>query len=324
MKTAESVFPGHPDKVCDQIADTLVDGFLKQDPNSRTAIEILGNHGTIFIGGEVTTKGWLDIPKLVNDIMIEIGYNQQFGVISNIVNQSPDIAQGVDKGGAGDQGIMIGFATKETKELMPKEVVLAHKLAKKLYSAGFGPDGKTQITLDNEGNVDTVVMSAVGLTKKAGKDILSTLTSARNVLINPTGKFEIGGFDADTGATGRKIVVDQYGPNVPVGGGAFSGKDATKVDRSAAYMARKVAVDLLKKHDARKVLVKLAYVIGIDKPVMAEAKICGSKGKCEVVDVNKDYDLRPLAIIERLGLRKPVYKKTASFGHFGRGFPWDK
>lgn len=319
MKTAEAVSRGHVDKVCDQISDAILDECLKQDRDSRVAIETTGGHGSIFIVGEVTTKAHFDEREIAKKVYAEIGYKDKVDISSNIVMQSPDIACGVDSGGAGDQGIMIGYACNENEALIPQELYLARQIIEKLPS-GFGPDAKSQVTLSTRGNIDTIIISA-----QHGKDCdLSPLNklaesfNPKRFFINPTGSFLIAGFQSDSGTTGRKIVQDAYGPRVAVGGGAFSGKDGTKVDRSAAYMARKIAVDYLKKYSAREILVEIAYSIGVADPVMAQARIDGRIRK-----VN-EYDLRPRAIIEQLQLKKPIFYETAQNGHFGHGFLWDK
>lgn len=323
LRTAEHVFPGHPDKVCDRISDAILDSCLTVDPKSRTAIEVLGSHGTLMIGGEVTTRADYDGEAIARRVYDETGYTAPLEIHQKIVKQSPEIASGVDTGGAGDQGIMVGYATSETDELLPKELVLARKLAEALAASGYGPDGKTQVTLSGEEVVEVVasVQHVEGedledLRAKVKAVIAGTLGPVGKVFINPAGTFHIGGFEADAGLTGRKIIVDQYGPQIPAGGGAFSGKDATKVDRSAAYMARKVAADFVR-NGADKALVKIAYAIGVAEPVMVHANVDGKEVTVE------GYDLRPKAIIEQLGLRKPIFEQTATSGHFGHGFAWD-
>ena len=323
IRTAEYVSPGHPDKVCDQISDGILDEYLRQDPNSRVAVETMGGHGQIYITGEVTSKAKIEIQNLVQNIYSEIGYAETPKVHVNIVHQSPDIAMGVDTGGAGDQGIMVGYACDENEEMIPQELFLARKLIRNL-PVGFGPDAKSQVTLDEKGEVDTVVISAqhkVGADFTPLRELAKTL-NPKYTHINPTGEFVVGGFAADTGLTGRKLAVDNYGPQISIGGGCYSGKDATKVDRSAAYMARRIAVDYLRKHKCHEVLVKLAYSIGIAEPVMAIAII---DNKDEInLQKTKEYDLTPKGIIQFLDLKKPLYLETARHGHFGRGFIWDK
>lgn len=328
LKTAENVTFGHPDKVCDQISDAILDECLRQDPNTRAGIEVVGGHGQLFITGEVSTKADFDAAQIARDLYKEIGYQEELKIMVNIVRQSPDIARGVDTGGAGDQGIMVGYATSETEELLPREHVLANKLARKLEEVRLKgetdlakvlmPDGKSQVTLDN-GSVDTVVVSTQ---HKEGVDqnqlrewIISEIVKPiipeyKKIFINPTGSFVQGGFEADAGLTGRKIIVDNYGPQIPVGGGCYSGKDATKVDRSAAFMARYLAVKYLKEYNAKEVLVKLAYAIGEPQPVMATALVDGQS-----VEI-KGYDLSPKGIIEKLNLRKPQYRDRARYGYF--------
>ena len=339
--TVESVTSGHPDKVCDQISDAILDECLKQDPLSRVAVEAFGGHGTLIIGGEVTTKAIVDYSKIAGDLYRSIGYDDKLEIISRIVQQSPDIAQGVDTGGAGDQGMMYGYATSETPEFLPRPVVLVHQLAKKIETLRredskfwwLGPDGKTQITCRN-GQIDTVLISCQHDPSIDNEKINSAIRdnvilpvigdiSGIKTLVNPSGIFTIGGFKADTGLTGRKIMVDTYCGLVPHGGGCFSGKDATKVDRSGAYMARYVAKQIVAKGMADECLVSVAYAIGKAEPVMVEAH--DGKGKNLSDYVVKNFDFRPRAIIEQLGLRNPIFLKTASYGHFGReGLPWER
>lgn len=340
MKTVESVTEGHPDKVCDQIADALLDAYLTQDPGSRVAVEVFGSHGALMIGGEVTSRGELDPVRIAKKIYKEIGYDDDLEVFTNIEEQSPDIAQGVETGGAGDQGIMYGYATAETPEFLPRPVVLAHKLSYGLADlrrhnsqfAWLRPDGKTQVTIEN-GRVMTVVVStqhADDVPQSLIKKMLVTnliqpvIGSIEDVhiLINPTGSFVRGGFAADTGLTGRKIMVDTYGGLMPHGGGAFSGKDPTKVDRSAAYMARFAAKNIVANGLAKNCLVSVAYAIGREEPVMVQAK--SGEGKDLTPFLKQHFDFRPLAIIERFNLRRPLYRPTAAYGHFGRDeFPWE-
>ncbi len=322
MRTAECVSAGHPDKVCDQISDAILDEYLRQDPGSRVAVEVMGGHGQIYITGEVTSKAHFDLTSIVQNIYTVIGYNDTLQVFTNVVHQSPEIAQGVDVGGAGDQGIMVGYACNENEAMIPQGLYLSRKLIHAL-PVGFGPDAKSQVTLAEDGSVDTVVISAQ---HQPGEDFaplreLAETLKPIHIHINPTGDFSIGGFTADTGLTGRKLAVDNYGPQIPIGGGCYSGKDATKVDRSAAYMARRIAVDYLRKLNCNEVLVKLAYSIGVVQPVMAIAIIDGHKEINLLID--GEYDLSPDGIISSLGLRDPVYRQTASQGHFGNGFAWD-
>ncbi len=340
--TVESVTSGHPDKVCDQISDAILDAFLKRDPMSRVAVETFGGHGKLVIGGEVTSKGNVDYVKVAREVYKNIGYKEKLQISAHIVKQSPDIAMGVDTGGAGDQGIMYGFATNETKEFLPKGVVLAHKLAKRLEEVRkggkikwLGPDAKTQVTYTN-GKLNTVLVSTQHspsvkleeIKKEVTKKIIYPLLSPSErksvkILVNPTGKFVAGGFEADTGLTGRKIMVDTYGGLIPHGGGCFSGKDATKVDRSAAYMCRHVAKSLVASHYAKEALVSVAYAIGMAEPLMIEA--INEKGENLAEIVRKNFDFKPLSIIKYLGLRNPIFHKTSAYGHFGKaGLPWEK
>ena len=314
IKTAEFVSPKHPDKLCDQIADALLDTYLKKDPTSRTAIEILAGHNLVAIIGEVKSRARLGELEMKRIIQKFVGKKFQLEV--KLVEQSPEIARGVEKGGAGDQGIMSGYATNETKNLMPLEYELARNLCQKIYQK-YPYDGKTQVTIAGR-KVLSVVASFQNVPKEKLEKLARATIRAEKYFINPAGDWESGGFEADSGLTGRKLVIDSYGPRVPVGGGSFSGKDGTKVDRSAAYMARKVAVDYLKKYKAKEVFVKLAYAIGEDKPLMKSVVIDGSE------DEIKGYDLTPSGIIKLLDLRKPIFLKTASWGHFGRGFQWDR
>lgn len=326
MKTAECVAPGHPDKVCDQISDAILDECLKQDPKSRVAIETMGGHGVIAITGELTTEAYVNMNAVARDVYKKIGYKDEVGVIVNVVSQSPDISQGVDTGGAGDQGIMVGYATSANKAMIPQELFLAREILKNLPK-GFGPDAKSQVTLDDQGEVETIVISAQHAEGQSFEPLksLAEKYKARNIFVNPTGAFVLGGFTADTGLTGRKLIVDNYGPQVTIGGGCYSGKDPSKVDRSAAYMARKVACDFVR-DGYDEATVKIAYSIGVAEPVMATAHL-KAKGVDDLAEVNilkeKKYDLRPKAIIEFLDLRKPQYLQTAAWGHFGHGFKWD-
>ncbi len=315
-KTAESVSPGHPDKLCDQISDAILDAYLEGDKNSRVAIETVGGHGKVFVVGEVTSNAVVDIAPIVKRLAGDVDLDEL------IVKQSPEIAQGVDTGGAGDQGIMVGYACSDTPELLPTEVVLSRKLNQFLYKK-WPHDGKTQVTL-KDGKIDSVVASFQHAPKtelaQAVQEWLNSMDSSDKpkVHANPAGDWDQGGFDADTGLTGRKLVVDNYGPSIPIGGGCFSGKDPSKVDRSAAYMARKIAVDYLKKHKAKEVFCHLAYAIGKAEPLEATVTVDG------VQHIVEGYDLTPHGIIKTLDLRKPQYEKTARWGHSGNDFPWDK
>ena len=339
--TVESVTSGHPDKVCDQISDAVLDAFLAQDPYSRVAVETFGSHGLLVVGGEVTSKGTVDAAKIARSLYRDLGYKENLQIMTNIAQQSPDIAQGVDTGGAGDQGIMYGYAVDETPELLPRAVALAHRLTQGLEAlrrkdpecAWLGPDGKSQVTVQ-DGRVKIVLISCQHaesitqpeikeiLTRKLIKPVIGDLEGVE-VLVNPTGKFIVGGFTADTGLTGRKIIVDTYGGLVPHGGGAFSGKDPTKVDRSAAYMARFAAKNVVANGLAKSCVVSVAYAIGRAEPLMVHAQTDNGKDLNGLVQ--EKFDFRPKAIIERLDLRRPIYQKTAAYGHFGRdGFPWEQ
>lgn len=338
--TVESVTSGHPDKICDQISDAVLDECLRQDPESRVAIESFGGHGLVLISGELTTNAKIDAKKIAEEVYKSIGHENKIKVITNIVTQSPDISQGVDTGGAGDQGIMYGFACDETKEYLPKALVQVHKLSSGLEKlrrenpefSWLKPDGKTQITVKNK-KTKTVLVSCQHSEDAPREKIIKLLkkyliapiigtTDDIEILVNPTGRFVRGGFEADTGLTGRKIMVDTYGGLIPHGGGCFSGKDPTKVDRSAAYMARFAAKNLVANGLAKKCLVSVAYAIGKAEPLMVEA--IDERGKSLSKIIKKDFDFRPGAIIERLTLRRPMYSQTASYGHFGKsGLPWE-
>ena len=315
VRTAEVVSPKHPDKLCDRVSDALLDMYLQGDPDSRCAIETAGGHGKIFITGEVTSKTRLGEDRILTAVKNITGVDD---ITINIVVQSPEIAQGVDTGGAGDQGIMIGYACNDNKEYVPQEYYLARKLNKEIYKK-YPYDGKTQVTLDGE--EVRVVASFQNASKKDLEKICKSFFKRYKYNIqalhcNPAGDWNLGGFDADAGVTGRKLAVDNYGPRVPIGGGAFSGKDATKVDRSAAYMARRVAVDYLKKFNAVEVQVTLAYAIGYDQPLQATATVDGVDKKIT------GYDLSPNGIIKFLDLKKPIFYDTASWGHMGNNFNW--
>lgn len=338
--TVESVTCGHPDKVCDQISDAILDECLKQDPLTRAGVESFGNHGLLVIGGEVTTSADFNAEEIAKKVYKEIGYDKDLKIITGIVKQSPDIAQGVDAGGAGDQGIMYGFATNENDKYMPTAVVKVHELAQgleKLRREGqvdwIKPDGKTQITMQ-DGAIKTVLISTQHDESAAQEQIKEFLTeklirpivgeiSGIQILVNPTGRFVQGGFEADAGLTGRKIMVDTYGGLITHGGGCFSGKDPSKVDRSAAYMCRFVAKNLVANGLAKQCLVSVAYAIGKAEPLMVEA--INEKGESLAEIAKQKFDFRPKAIIERLDLRRPIYAKTAAYGHFGKnGLPWEE
>ncbi len=317
--TAETVSPSHPDKLCDRISDSILDACLKQDQNTRAAIETMGGHGVITITGELTTHAYVDIPAIVKSI------TPHTGLQTNIIEQSPEIGHGVDAGGAGDQGIMVGYACSETPELMPKEIMLSRTLCQSIYEQ-FPHDGKTQVTYDTKTNK---VISLVASFCQAKSDDLQkhvdgwkknwSIDYDFETFLNPAGEWSTGGFDADTGLTGRKIVIDSYGPRVPVGGGCFSGKDATKVDRSGAYMARKIAIDYLKKNPGtHEVFCYLSYAIGKKQPTQATVIVDGQE------EMVTGYDLTPSGIIKSLDLQKPIFEQTARWGHFGHNFNWEK
>jgi len=338
--TVESVTSGHPDKVCDQISDAVLDECLRQDPRSRVAMESFGCHDMLVVGGELTTKAQVDFENLARQVYRDIGYTDDIKIITNIIQQSPDIAMGVDTGGAGDQGIMYGYATDETENYLPKGITIVHKLTEgleKLRKSGevkwLKPDGKAQVTIDN-GQLKSVLISTQHDANISQEEIKNTLieklikplvgdVSGLEILVNPTGNFVVGGFVGDTGLTGRKIMVDTYGGLFPHGGGAFSGKDPSKVDRSGAYMSRFVAKNLVANGLAKKCIVSVAYAIGQAEPLMVEA--INENGESLAGEVAKRFDFRPRAIIERLNLLRPIYRQTASYGHFGKvGLPWEE
>ena len=360
--TSESVTEGHPDKIADQISDAILDAVLAEDPTGRVACETLVTTGMAMISGEITTKTYVDFPSIVRNTIRDIGYTRaKYGfdsetcaVISSIDPQSPDIAQGVDTGGAGDQGLMFGFACRETPELMPLPIMLAHKLGRRLSEIRksneldfLRPDGKSQVTIEYEGKrpvrASAIVISTQHSPNVSNTDLRDSIIEKviRPVVpaelidkdtifhINPTGRFVIGGPQGDTGLTGRKIIVDTYGGRGRHGGGAFSGKDPTKVDRSACYMARYIAKNLVASGLADEVEVQLAYAIGVAEPVSVYVDTFGT-GKVEqskLVDlVREHFQMTPRGIIESLKLRRPIYKKTAAYGHFGRTeaeFTWE-
>lgn len=319
FRTAESVSPKHPDKICDQISDAILDAHLSEDPDARVAVDVAGGHGTVFVTGEVTSKAKnVDVTAIVKRLAGDVE------LIEHIAVQSPEIASGVDTGGAGDQGIMVGFATSETVEYLPLEVVLSRRLNQYLYTI-WPYDGKTQVTLK-----DKKLVAVVASFQNAPKDELrvkveqwikdEAVETIETVEfhVNPAGDWHIGGFEADAGLTGRKLIVDNYGPHISIGGGAFSGKDPSKVDRSAAYMARRVALDYLHSRQASEVYVYLAYAIGYDQPLEASVEIDG------VRETVTGYDLSPRGIISFLDLKNPIYEQTAQYGHFGHGaHSWD-
>jgi S-adenosylmethionine synthetase len=361
--TSESVTEGHPDKIADQISDSILDAILAQDPVSRVACETLVTTGLAIVAGEITTSAYVDFQEVVRATINEIGYNRgKYGfdaetcaVMSSIHSQSPDIAMGVDTGGAGDQGLMFGYACTETEELMPLPIMLAHKLAKGLSCARrdgileyLRPDGKSQVTVEYEGNrpvrVEAVVVSSqhspLVSQETMKEDIVERIItrvipaelmdSNTKVYVNPTGRFVVGGPHGDAGVTGRKIIVDTYGGAAPHGGGAFSGKDPTKVDRSACYMARYVAKNVVAAGLAERCMVQLAYAIGVADPVsvLVDTFDTGQVPDEKISDLVRDqFKLTPRGIIETLDLRRPIYKKTAAFGHFGRTepeFTWER
>ena len=311
IKTAEFVSPGHPDKICDFIADSILDAYLTEDKNSRVAVEVMGGHNLITINGEVTSKAHPDLEPIVKKI---VGDN--FKIIVNLSKQSPNIAHGVDIGGAGDQGIMKGYATTETENMMPREYELARNLCMKVYEK-YPYDGKTQVTIDGD-KIKTVIVSFQNTKNTDLLPLVKSIIGADEYLVNPAGEWTLGSFDADTGLSGRKMVIDNYGPQMSIGGGSFSGKDYTKVDRSGAYIARKIAVDYVKNGKAKEVFVNLAYAIGKPEPVMAVAVLDGKEIAI------KGYDLTPKGIKEILNLENVQFAETAKWGHFGRGFNWDK
>jgi S-adenosylmethionine synthetase len=361
--TSESVTEGHPDKIADQISDSILDAILAQDPQSRVACETLVTTGIAFIAGEITTRAIVDYQAVVRQTIADVGYTRgKFGfdadtcaVVSAIHSQSPDIALGVDTGGAGDQGLMFGFACTETEELMPLPIMLAHKLVKGLSCARrdgvlsyLRPDGKSQVTVEYAGTqpvrVDAVVVSSQHSPEishdRMRADIVETIISRvipaemmddqTKIYVNPTGRFVVGGPHGDAGVTGRKIIVDTYGGAAPHGGGAFSGKDPTKVDRSACYMARYIAKNVVAAGIADRALVQLAYAIGVADPVsvMVHTEGTGRIDEGRITDlVRAHFKLTPRGIIDELNLRRPIYRKTAAFGHFGRSepeFTWER
>lgn len=361
--SSESVTEGHPDKIADQISDAILDSIIENDPFGRVACETFVTTGMTLIGGEITTKCYVDIPAIAREVIKDIGYtNAKFGfdyetcaILTSIDQQSPDIAMGVDRAGAGDQGMMFGYATNETPELMPLPISLAHKITKKLAEVRksnvldyLRPDGKSQVSVKYENNVPVKVESVVVSTQhnedvtietikndiieKVIKPVIPAelISDKIKFMINPTGRFVIGGPQGDAGLTGRKIIVDTYGGSYPHGGGAFSGKDPTKVDRSASYFARYVAKNVVASGLANRCGVQIAYAIGVAEPVSLMVETFGT-GKVDdeklAEIVNKVFDFTPAGIIDALQLNRPIYRKTAAYGHFGRNdkdFTWEK
>ena len=372
--TSESVTEGHPDKICDQIADSVLDAILAKDKNARVACECIATTGMVLVTGEISTNCYVDIDKIARQTIREIGYDRaKYGfdcdtcaILTSIKDQSPDIAMGVDNSvehrksgdladtlGAGDQGLMFGYATDETPEYMPLPISLAHKMAKRLADVRkqgiltyLRPDGKTQITVEYDGRkpvrVDTVVVSTqhseAVTTEQLREDVKKYVIDPvleggltdenTKYFINPTGRFEIGGPHGDSGLTGRKIIVDTYGGSCAHGGGSFSGKDPTKVDRSASYMMRYIAKNVVAAGLAKECHIEVAYAIGVARPVslFVDTNGTGALSDEEICNIiNKEFDLRPYSIIETLNLRRPIYRQTAAYGHFGREeFPWEK
>ena len=363
MFTSESITEGHPDKVADQISDAILDEIIKQDPFGRVACETFVTTGLAFVGGEITTKCYANIPKIVRDTIKRIGYTeaaygfdyQTCSVLTSIQEQSPDIALGVDTGGAGDQGMMFGYATRETAELMPLPIMLAHKLTRRLARvrkegvlAYLRPDGKSQVTVEYDDGlpkrVEAVVLSAhhshgiklKRIREELEREVINPIVPEKyrdrdtKIYINPTGRFEVGGPQGDTGLTGRKIITDTYGGVGSHGGGCFSGKDPTKVDRSASYMARYIAKNLVASGVADQCELQLAYAIGVPEPIsiMVNMYDTGRINEERMVELVRElFDLTPAGIIKHLDLRRPIYSKTACYGHFGRKekeFTWER
>lgn len=362
--TSESVSEGHPDKLCDQISDAILDAFLEADPDSRVACECLVTTGTLIVAGEITSSAYVDIPQVARGVIREVGYTdaafgfdyRTCGILTAIQQQSPDIAMGVDKGGAGDQGMMFGYATDETAEYMPLPITLAHQLVRKLAEIRkkgglpyLRPDAKSQVTVEYDSEKNPIGIEAIVISSQHDGDVTmktiekdlkklviqkviptKLLRADTKIFINPTGRFEIGGPHGDTGLTGRKIIVDTYGGVGAHGGGAFSGKDPSKVDRSASYFARYVAKNLVASGACRRCEIQVAYAIGVAEPVSIMVNSFGTSSHSDedlVVCVRKVFDFTPLGIAKKLNLRRPVYRATAVYGHFGRteeGFTWER
>jgi len=364
--TSESVSEGHPDKVCDSISDGVLDAIIKDDPDARVACETFVTTGLVLVGGEITTKSYVEIPEVVRATVKKIGYtsaeykfdSESCSVLNAIHSQSPDIAMGVDKGGAGDQGLMFGYACDQTPELMPMPIMYAHKLVKRLADIrknfdGFmpylRPDAKSQVTIEYDNTWKPIRVDAVVVSTQHDPDVTQNriredvinevvkkvipenmLDEKTKYFVNPTGRFEIGGPHGDSGLTGRKIIVDTYGGWAPHGGGAFSGKDPSKVDRSATYAARHIAKNVVAAGLAKECLVQVAYAIGVAEPVSiyVNTKGTGILPDDQIAEIiKKEIDLTPLGIIKRLDLRRPIYQKTAAYGHFGRNeeeFTWER
>ena len=359
--TSESVTEGHPDKLCDSISDAVLDACLKQDPNSRVAIETFATNDNITIAGQLTTTAQIDIEELARNKIKEIGFDnketdldyRKCKIVTDITKQSPDIALGVDVGGAGDQGIMFGYACDETENYMPYAIDMAHKLSRKLTEVRkegivkiLRPDGKTQVTVEYEGEtpkrIETILISTQHIESASTEEVRNAvienviktvvpsnmMDEKTNIYVNPTGRFAIGGPLGDTGLTGRKIIVDTYGGYARHGGGAFSGKDSSKVDRSAAYMLRHIAKNIVANGYAKKCEIQVAYAIGMKDPLSICVNTFGTSEKTEeeLVEIIKNkFDLTPAGIIEYLGLKQPIYSETTNYGHFGKeNLPWEK
>ena len=363
--TSESVTEGHPDKVCDQIADAILDNILSQDPMSHVACEVCATTGLVMVMGEITTEGYCDVQKIVRDVVREIGYDRgkigfdadNLAVMVCLDSQSPDIAMGVKDGeGAGDQGLMFGYACHETPEFMPLPIMLAHKLAKRLTDLRkieghkeLRPDGKTQVSVEYDDNNNPIRVTSIVVSTQHDeettheyledlirKEVIDKVIDHKlidentKIFVNPTGRFVVGGPKGDSGLTGRKIIVDTYGGYAPHGGGAFSGKDPTKVDRSASYMARYIAKNIVASNLADRILIQISYAIGVSEPTSIYVDTFGTSKLTndELINIIKEnFDLTPRGIIKSLDLRRPIYQKTSNYGHFGRNdedFTWER